>query len=157
MGKLPTLSLSCFFCFIYLFIFLFCCKACGTLVPQSGIKPVPFALEAPSLNQGSPCLSSLCIEFKLLLIKKWVSVTLGCWKFQLKKHLRNHVAVHVPENKGHQVSTVISGLDVIFKELLDPKLFLNVSVIMASFLWLKVHQIRFLGSSLKEFFSLNYF
>ena len=36
--------------FIYLFIFCLRCRACGTLVPQPGIEPVPPALQAWSLN-----------------------------------------------------------------------------------------------------------
>ena len=44
-----TNFLLCFFvCFV--FVFWLHCMACSILVPQPGIKPVPPALEAQSLN-----------------------------------------------------------------------------------------------------------
>ena len=55
----PTPAFICLFYLFYLFafhgylfqiLFFFGYTACGILVPQPGIKPVPLAVEAPSLN-----------------------------------------------------------------------------------------------------------
>ena len=40
----------------------FGCKACGILVPQPGIKPVPSALKGEVLTTGSPG-TSLCVSY----------------------------------------------------------------------------------------------
>ena len=39
---------------IYYFIFWPCCKACGILVPQSGVASLPPAVEASVFNTGCP-------------------------------------------------------------------------------------------------------
>ena len=53
-GDIPQLLSNRHLLFIYHFIFWPCCEACGILVPQSGIAPLPPAVEAPVFNTGCP-------------------------------------------------------------------------------------------------------
>ena len=56
------------FIFFLIFTFLSCHTACGILVPQAGIEPVPFALEA----QGPEHWSIRKVPKKIYLEKERV-------------------------------------------------------------------------------------
>ena len=58
------------------FLFSFGCAACGILVPWPGIKPVPFALEAQSLNHWTT--REIPLRIVLLYWREGVKVTQSC-------------------------------------------------------------------------------
>ena len=56
--------------FFFFFFFWLCCEACGILVAQSGIEPMPLAVEAQSSNHWTardPC----CLSFLAALLQNW--------------------------------------------------------------------------------------